>query len=469
MRAGVGRAVITPPIGIEHAGWGAQVHHRAEGVHLDLWVTVLVVEGETETFAILDYDLMIVTVEDSDRIRGDVAAVLGIDPCNVRVSFTHTHAGPVWSDFLGSRSGRAGAELVPGYRETIWSQTLGATHQAKAALRPARLAAGWGESDIAVNRRLRAPTGELVVGQNPAGFADHRVLVVRFDDLDENPLAALVCYAAHPIILAYQNRLLSPDFPGVAKRVVEELTGAACLYLQGCAGNTMTVEALTADLGAAERMGTMLGAEAAKVFTGIRTRPTRRRFEGIVESGAPLGIWVDEPLPDREPLIKVIERGIEMPLRPTEDPGRADDHAQSLSRAFLELERSGAPQDQVAEARFRARRAMISAAWAKLGQGRTHLPTTLHGIRMDSVALVGFTGEPFAETGTRVREDSPLEYTHMAGYSNGVTGYVPTAEEFERGGYEPEWGTAFTSEAASVLEREALMLLADLADHGGNG
>lgn len=463
MRVGTGRAVITPPIGIEHAGWGAQVHHRAEGVHLDLWVTVLVVEGTTDTFAILDYDLMLVTVADSNRIRKDVAGVLGIDPRNVRVSFTHTHAGPVWSDFLGPRSGRAGQELVPGYRETIWSQTLGATHQAKANLRSARMQAEWGESSIAVNRRLRAPTGELVVGQNFGGFADHRVLVVRFDDLDENPLAALIGYAAHPIILAYQNRLLSPDFPGVAKRVVEELTGAPCLYLQGCAGNIMTTEALTGDLGAAERMGTMLGAEAAKVFTGIRTRPTRRKFAGIVESGAPLGIWEEEPLPDQEPSIVVLERNIRMPVRPTEDPDQAQAHAEGLSNHFLDLERSGAPQAQVLDARYRARRALISAAWAKLCRGRDQLPTTLHGIRMGSVALVGFPGEPFAEIGVRVRDASPFQYTHMAGYSNGVTGYVPTAEEFQRGGYEPQWATAYTAEAASVLEEEAAALLADLA------
>ncbi len=463
MRVGTGRAVITPPIGIEHAGWGAQTHHRAEGVHLDLWVTVLVVEGENDTLAILDYDLMVVTVEDSNRIRKEVAGVLGIDPRNVRVSFTHTHAGPVWSDLLGSRSGRAGHELVPGYRETIWSQTLGATHQAKGNLRTARLAAAWGESSIAVNRRLRAPTGELVVGQNFDGFADHRVLVVRFDDLDERPLAALVGYAAHPIVLAFQNRLLSPDFPGVAKRVVEELTGAVCLYLQGCAGNIMTVEALTGDLGAAERMGTMLGAEAAKVFTGIRTRPTRRRFAGIVESGAPLGIWEDEPLPEREPLIKVIERDITMPVRPT-DPDGTPARAEKLSGRFLELERAGAPTEQVLEARYQARRALIASAWARLCGGKTRLPTTLHGIRMDSVALVGFPGEPFAETGVRVSEASPFEFTHMAGYSNGVTGYVPTAEEFERGGYEPQWATAYTAEAASVLEDEAEALLADLAD-----
>ena len=87
---------------------------------------------------------------------------------------------------------------------------------------------------------------------------------------------------------------------------------------------------------------------------------------------------------------------------------------------------------------------------------------------MGPVALVGFPGEPFAEIGVRVRENSPFQFTHMAGYSNGVTGYVPTAEEFERGGYEPQWATAYTAEAASVLEREAAILLTDLNDTGGD-
>ncbi len=463
MRVGVGRGNITPPIGIEHAGWGAQLHERAEGVHLDLWVTVLLVEGESDTFVLLDYDLMLITVEDSDRIRSDVAGVLGIDPEKVRVSFTHTHAGPVWSDFLGDRSGRAGHELVPGYRETVWSQTLGAVHQAGRSLRPARMGADWGESGIAVNRRLRAPNGTVVVGQDPDGFRDPKVMVVRFDDMDEQPLAALVCYAAHPIVLAYQNRLISPDFPGVAKRVVEGLTGATCLYLQGCAGNMMTTEALTGDLEAADRMGTRLGAEAAKVFTRIRTLPTRRRFDRIVESGAPLGIWVDDPLSRSEPLVRVIDRSIEMPVRPTTPPGEAEAEAEHLSRRFLDLQASGADESEVLDARYRARRALIRAAWAKLCGGRSTLETSLHGIRIDDMVLIGFPGEPFSEIGVRVREASPFPYTHMAGYTNGVTGYVPTADEFARGGYEPQWATAYTPEAASILEREALDLIADLA------
>ncbi len=463
MRVGVGRGNITPPVGIEHAGWGAQLHERAEGVHLDLWVTALVVEGAGGTFVILDYDLMIITVEDADRIRAEVAAVVGIEVANVRVSFTHTHAGPVWSNFLGDRSGRAGQELVAGYRETVWSQTLGAVHQAMGSLRPARMAAGWGQSSIAVNRRLRAPDGRVVVGQNPKGFRDPTVMVIRFDDEGENPLAAVVCYAAHPIVLAYQNRLISPDFPGVTKRVVENLVGATCLYLQGCAGNIMTTEALTGDLGAAERMGTRLGAEAAKVFLRLRTLPTQRRFDRVVESGAPLGIWVDDPLPDREPPVRAVERAIEMPVRETDPPDLAEGKAAELTQRFLKLQAAGAPGSEILDARYRARRALIKAAWARLCRGRTSISTTLHGISIGNVALIGFPGEPFAEIGSRVREGSPFTYTHMAGYTNGVTGYVPTPEEFARGGYEPEWATAFKPDAAGVLESEARALLVELS------
>ena len=117
------------------------------------------------------------------------------------------------------------------------------------------------------------------------------------------------------------------------------------------------------------------------------------------------------------------------------------------------------------EARYRARRVIISTIWAKLCRGRTHLPTTVHGIRIGSVALLGFPGEPFAEIGERVRDASPFEYTHMAGYSNGHTGYVPTAEEFERGGYEPNWATAYTSEAA--LRAGARSRLAPRRSGGG--
>ena len=49
LSAGVGRSDITPPIGIAHAGWGAAIHERAEGIHMPFHSTTLyVTNGELE-------------------------------------------------------------------------------------------------------------------------------------------------------------------------------------------------------------------------------------------------------------------------------------------------------------------------------------------------------------------------------------------------------------------------------------
>ena len=38
---GVARVDITPPIGISHAGWGAALHEKAEGIDMPLYSTSL--------------------------------------------------------------------------------------------------------------------------------------------------------------------------------------------------------------------------------------------------------------------------------------------------------------------------------------------------------------------------------------------------------------------------------------------
>src|SRR5215203_867808 len=55
--AGVARTDITPPLGIAHAGWGAQTHQRAGGIDLPLWATALALSDGDETVVIVDVDL----------------------------------------------------------------------------------------------------------------------------------------------------------------------------------------------------------------------------------------------------------------------------------------------------------------------------------------------------------------------------------------------------------------------------
>lgn len=454
--AGVGRAVVTPPVGIAHAGWGAQRHQRASGVDMDLYCTVLALsEGETEAL-IVDLDVGVVQTEDADLLRDRLSAATGVPYPNIRVSYTHTHAGPTTSrhqQFLTE-----GQELVPAYLETLWSQTVGAARAALLDRRPARVRVGTGSCDIAINRRWLTPDQRTVIGQNPGGFTDHEVFVVRIEQTDGEALAVLVGYPCHPIVLGYQNSLLSPDFPGVTREVVERLCGAPALFLQGCAGDQMPVEAITGDVAVHRRLGSRLGAAAAAVCLRLAEPSGPRQFVDVVESGAPLARWRIDPEPDQPTRLACAVRTLTLPTRVLATIEEAEaDHERLLAAV-----RSQEHDDTRRSVGYRAKRAGILARWSRLSAGRGAIDAELHAMRIGPAVLVGFPGEPFAQIGVDVRTASPFAFTHMAGYTNGWCGYVPTPDAYSGGGYEVEVGSPYAPEAAAILRDEALALIAAL-------
>ena len=217
-RAGVGRVEITPPLTAPHASWGAQVHVLPDGVEADLWATALVIDDGVTMAAWIDFDLVILSRQEGDAIREAVAAALDIPVHAVRVSVTHNHAGPPPSAWNWTRQGRA---ALDGYYALLPEYAAGAARMARAGRKPARVAAGSGESRVGVNRRENAPDGRMVTGVNPEGPIDPQVFVLRIDDREGGPLAAIIGYTMHPTTLGPSNRLISPDWPGHLKRTVE--------------------------------------------------------------------------------------------------------------------------------------------------------------------------------------------------------------------------------------------------------
>src|SRR5215217_6505094 len=263
-RAGVGRVDITPPLTAPHSNWGAQVHILPDGVETELWATALVVDDGTTRSAWIDLDLMIITRAQANAIRTTVGDSLGISPENVRVSVTHSHAGPPPNEWTWLRQGQAALDayygLMPEY-------AAGAARSALQSLRPAIIGMGIGESRVAVNRRERHPTGRIVTGVNFDGTIDPQVFVVRIDGRDGTPLAVIVGYTMHPTTLGPNNRLVSADWPGHLKRTVEHLTGATCLYAQGATGNVGPgPEGFTHRVDVIKKLGTMVGCEAVRVY-----------------------------------------------------------------------------------------------------------------------------------------------------------------------------------------------------------
>jgi hypothetical protein len=95
----------------------------------------------------------------------------------------------------------------------------------------------------------------------------------------------------------------------------------------------------------------------------------------------------------------------------------------------------------------RVKVAYYNAAWARkieagLRDGSTPSEVTapIHAVRIGDGAIVTGPGETFTEYGIAIKQRSPGAPTLYAGYTNEIIGYLPTADEYQYGGYEAGYG-----------------------------
>src|SRR5947207_6109633 len=94
-QAGAARCDITPPVGIAHGNWSAQVHERAEGIDLPLTCTVLAAGDGNEEVIIAEWELLFPPMGDwLVEARRRITELTGVPASHIRLSATHTHAGP---------------------------------------------------------------------------------------------------------------------------------------------------------------------------------------------------------------------------------------------------------------------------------------------------------------------------------------------------------------------------------------
>jgi neutral ceramidase len=448
-RAGIGRATITPPLTVPHAGWGAQTHVFPDGIETDLWATVLLLDDGTERAALVDLDLVVITQEEADAIASAVAGAAGLRPDQVRVSVTHNHTGPPPSrwDWLD------GTDALRRYYGSLPEFAAGAARMALGTLRPARIGVGVGESRVAVNRRETAPDGRTVAGVNFAGPIDPQVFVLRIDDRDGGPLAALVGYTMHPTTAGPTFRYITADWPGHMKRTVERLTGGTCVFAQGTTGNVGPgVDSYTDDAQAIRRLGTLVGYEAARVHLGLRVPPVDAVHERVWESGAPLGKWTTRPVAVPEPVVRTHRTALRLPLRPQPPVAEAEAALATAGRRLRALVDRGAPPAQIEAATFVTKRVNMTLTRARTYGGRSEDAVPLHLLRIGPAVLAAISCEPFVEIALAIKARSPFAHTWFGGYVGGWGGYIPIASEYPRGGYEVDTSPFAPEAAARVID-----------------
>ena len=322
-RIGLGRRDTTPPDGIYARMWGAATHDLATGIHRPLTTTALALQpaggGRTHLLVALDIALLgdLGGVSDAERVLAPVREALSLEPGELLVNCSHTHAAP-WAAM--SRSHNPGGELIGPYLDQLSRAILEAGREAIDRLVPATLTWATGRCDLARNRDLPDPAseeGRLVCGFNPVASADDTLVVGRVtEDGGGRVLGTIVNYACHPTTLAWENTLISPDYIGAMRELVEAHNGGApCLFLQGASGELGPAHQYVGDPAVADQHGRRLGFSALAALEGMLPAGHSLRYNGLVESGAPLAVWLPAPF---EPS-RVLDGGlvdVPLPVKP---------------------------------------------------------------------------------------------------------------------------------------------------------
>ena len=441
---GIGRRDITPPVGIYARIWGAASHDRSEGTHRPLSVTASVFRRSPD-----DTPLVLVSIdlallgdlggEDGEGYgREGVMEAFDLPASHLMVACTHTHSSP-WC--ATSRADLPGGELIKPYLKTLRDAITEATREAIATAQHATLTWATGRCDLAVNRDLPDPDASkdrIVCGYNPEAKADDAVLVGRITrDADARVLGTIVNYACHPTTLAWDNRLVSPDFIGAMRELVEQYTrGAPCLFLQGASGELSPAHQYVGDVSVADRHGRRLGFAVLSALVGMLDPGQAMAFDRVVESGAPLAVWAPRAF-EVDQTLEVVQFHIDYPLI---DYGSVADIDATIA----------ACTDRMMGERLRRKRAILVA----LGDAKTYrMPTWVW--RLGTSLIVGHSNEAYSDMQIQLRAAFADCAVAVVNVVNGEIGYLPPRHLYDKDIYQV-WQTPFAPGSLDMLIEQSI-------------
>lgn len=454
-RAAVARCDITPPVGIYHRMWGAALHDRATGVHRPLEATLLWLEPDApatgEPQIVVSLDHCILDAQELRSIREAIHAATAVGYDHILVTLTHTH-GSGWMS--RTRSHLPGGELLGPYLDELALRMARLARDAQTRVAAATFVYATGRCALASHRDyLDAERGRFVCGFNPTGKADDTLLIARIADASGNRLATLVNYACHPTTLAWDNTLISPDWVGAMRELIEQSEGGLCLFLQGASGDLGPREGFVGDTSVADRNGRQVGHAALATLAAMPPAGTEYRYAGPVISGTALGTWRHEPLPDdvrnRQSAWGWEQIAVELPYR--HDLPSLE---QTTSEQEHWLAEEASAQAAGDEQRVRDCRAQVEQRTRQLTRllvlvpGRSFPVTLRIGILGDAI-WVFVPGELYQIFQTTLRErfdPRPVIVTTLT--NDWQPGYIPSASTYGYGIYQE----VIASTSAGCLE-----------------
>ena len=419
------------------------------------------------------------------NLRTRIFDTWGIPGNHVTVNASHTHP--------------PGLLLVDDEKQI--DCTMEAIGHALASMEPVTIGVGTGREDrLTVNRTLMLKNGrdhtmrscfspvpdEEVEALRPI---DPEIGILRIDRLDGTPLAVVYNFASH-LLMGTHKYVITADWPGVASQYLEEHIGGdvMALFVQGALGDTQEVAYNDREQPrSCYSFGATMGESTLKAF---------RRIQPSAPALTVVSTTVEFPLrtdiPDVVAAIRRESDGLMASMRytsldfktflplylkytlnpeyPSHQPFRymqADQTGNLEFRAMDERNRLAVDKylESLATMETMARNEENIATLEKHQEviddiGTPTVPAEIQVIRIADSVWITAPMEVLAETGLKIKKESPHEHTFIAAISNGYLHYAPPASYYPRGGYEvtecllaPEWEEIFETAVRGLLAK----------------
>lgn len=427
LEAGEGVADITPPRGIELAGFHKPPGKErvVTGVRQPCLARALVLRAKKTEIALVSLDVCGFPRDFAQRVQRRAAQRTGIPAPQIRIAATHSHSTPTLRFF------RQWGAVSPAYVDLVERRAVEVIEMAKNDL--ARADCYLGKERVAggnFNRTAKTWKTDEVFGKDSTDgerWLDTMLHVLFL--MREAPKRNLLWYhfSAHPV--CFTDGEAGPDWPGLVADKAKARDDLQPAFLQGHCGD---VNPGPGDpwLGDPEKVSEAVSAALHHAANhSIYVEPTEFR---MVNGEVKLPLDLDL-------------------LREQVDLYRKDP-AQCKQGEWVD---AGFAKDWFESA-------------SKWDSRKTTYAAPLSALRIGEVALLFHPAELYSFYGLAIRRDSPFADTLVVGYADDFVGYLPDPAAFKAREYAAivvpkilDW-PAFKPEAAAELTRAATKLLGEL-------
>lgn len=391
--AGAASVDITPKFPIRMSGYAARLSSEADSILQPIAAKALALGSDAQHPSLLiTVDLVGIPWHITKSVADFLAKEKGINPAQVAIYASHTHAGPEVGNLINILQYRDGnftdsllalGQLIHIAKYTEWlTQQLKAV--AVAALnnrKPAYISWGQGQAQFATNRRTKG------------GPTDLALPIIKISDAGGALKAVFVNYACHGTTLGGDMHKIHGDWIAEAHRIIEERhPGTVALIALGTAGDANPMPRGSVEN--VQQYGKEIADNVDKLLTA-QLQPLNTPPVGKME-------WVRLPFSKVPDVPELIEW--------TKD--------KSIKGYYARL------------------------ALERVERGETISPVLDYPVQVwnfdDKMAMVNLAGEVVVDYSVRLKNLFGAEQLWVNAYANDVPCYIASRRVIAEGGYEPE-------------------------------